>query len=111
MAENPFTLANTSEGMILVMATEMKAVVKNLESLTIKVERLASEQATQTALAEIGGQIRALQVQADTRLRSLEDWKTGIEARVAFASGQWKWLCGFTTLVGTIAVLLARYWK
>ncbi len=90
-SEKPDNFSGTLESTVLVLA-----------------ERVAG---LRSAIAELSGQINSLQGQAESRIRSIENWKTGVEARVDLVSGQWKFICAIAGLISVGIGIISHYWK
>jgi hypothetical protein len=80
-----------------------------LEStVLVLAERMAG---LRSAIVDLSGQIKALQDQAESRIRNIENWKTGVEARVDLVQGQWKFICALAGLISIAVSIIGHYWK
>lgn len=103
-SSNQGGFAATLEGTLLVLAERMTVMQRDVSALAIRVDRLASEQATRATITDLSIQIKSTQDQAETRLRLLEDWKTGIGAQIKLAYV-------LAAVFSSVAGLIGHYWK
>lgn len=89
---------------MLLLSERMAVMQREMSTVNTRVDRVASEQATIGAIKDLTDQIKALQSQAEGRIRPLEDWKNGINAQIKLAYA-------FAAVCGALAGVVGHYWR
>lgn len=94
----------TKEELLVQMAERLARLQHDVDQMSTKLDRAASEQSTSRSISDIADQLKQMRDIYEGRVRGLEDWKNGIEAQVKF-------VYGFAALAATVSGVIGHYWK